>query len=584
MGDNLAALVRSAARSRPAAAALRFQNELITWAELDARVDRVAGALLGLGLTPGDRVGLQLGNTPDFPAVYFGTLRAGLVSVPLNTGFTSRELNVLLADSGARALVSTASGAGMALAARSELPALDHVIVGAGHMVPAGAEALADVLAAAAGDPVPDGGGGEDLAVLIYTSGTSGIPKGAMLSHRALLANLEQVSGIDPPVLGPDDVVLLVLPLFHIYGLNMGLGMTAYQAATAVLAERFDPYESLELIIRHAVTTVVGAPPMYIAWSALPETADAFGSVRMALSGSAPLPAGALLRLGEATGRQVFEGYGLTETAPVLTTTLISDVPKPDCIGRPIPGVEVKLVDDDGDEVDEDDPGELIVRGRNLFSGYWPDGADGPDTQGWFATGDVAYADEDTDLHLVGRRTDLIGVSGFNVYPREVEAVLLEHPAIAEAAVIAIPHPYTGQAVKAVVVALPGGGLTAEAVIAHCELALVRFKCPSTVEFVTELPHSAAGKVLTGQLRAQATERGPRVTVLSTRGCHLCERAGAAVARIAGELGVSWEYRDITDDLEALAEYGEQVPVILVDGEQHDFWRVDEARLRAALT
>lgn len=504
MGDNLADLVRSAAGARPDSAALLFRDQRITWAELHARVDRVARTLLGLGLEPGDRVGLQLGNTPDFVAVYFGTLRAGLVTVPLNTGYTSRELCGLLADSGARVVVATESGAGLVLGAWDELPVLERVLVGDGGSAPAGAHGLEDLLASAGDSPVPDAAGGEDLAVLIYTSGTSGTPKGAMLSHRALLANLEQVSRIEPPVLTSDDVVLLVLPLFHIYGLNPGLGMAAYHGATGLLAERFDPYETLELIAQHAVTSVIGAPPMYVAWSMLSDATGAFASVRLATSGSAPLPADALLRLREDAGIEVYEGYGLTETAPVVSTTLMSDVPKPDSIGRPIPGVEVKLVDEEGDEVDEDDPGELTVRGRNLFSGYWPDGAGGPDDDGWFATGDVAYADDDDDLHLVDRRKELILVSGFNVYPREIEAVLLEHPGITEAAAIGIPDPYTGEAVRAVVVVEPGALVTTEGVITHCELSLARFKCPSTVEFVAELPHGATGKVRKGQLRAAA--------------------------------------------------------------------------------
>ena len=504
VAGNVAALVRAAAESRPESPAMLFGDQRLTWAELDARVDRTAEALLELGLTAGDRVGLHLGNTLDFPAAYFGTLRAGLVSVPLNTGYTGREVCTLMADSGARALVTTAAGAALAFDARADLPDLEHVIVAAGDSVPAGGQSLAALMDAARGDPVPDSGGGEDLAVLIYTSGTSGTPKGAMLSHRALLANLEQVSRIDPPVLGPDDVVLLVLPLFHIYGLNPGLGMVAYHGATGLLADRFDPREALELISANSVTNVIGAPPMYVAWSMLPDVGTAFGSVRLAMSGAAPLPAATLRRLRDDAGIQVYEGYGLTETAPVLTTTLLSAVPKPDSIGRPIPGVEVKLVDEQGDEVEEDDPGELIVRGANLFSGYWPDGSDGPDDDGWFATGDVAYADEDHDLHLVDRRKELILVSGFNVYPREVEAVLVSHPGIAEAAVIAVPHPYTGEAVKAVVVPQPGVRLTPESVIAHCERSLARFKCPSTVEFVEELPQTATGKVRKGQLRADA--------------------------------------------------------------------------------
>jgi long-chain acyl-CoA synthetase len=329
-----------------------------------------------------------------------------------------------------------------------------------------------------------------------------------MLSHRALLANLEQGLQVDPPFVTPDDVVLLVLPLFHVYGLNAALGMVVRQAATGVLLDRFDPVDSLAQVRRHRVTCLVGAPPMYVAWSMLPDAADAFGSVRLAVSGAAPLPAEVLHRVLDTTGHQVFEGYGLTETAPVLTSTLMSEVAKPGSIGRPLPGVELRLLDESGQQVEDGDPGEVVVRGPNLFSGYWPDGAQGPDADGWFATGDVAFADSAGDLHLVDRRRELVLVSGFNVYPREVEDVLVQHPGIAEAAVLGVPHPYTGESVKALVVPRDGARLDPAEVIAHCARSLARFKCPTVVEVVAELPHSATGKVSKGRLREmQAASR-----------------------------------------------------------------------------
>jgi len=258
---------------------------------------------------------------------------------------------------------------------------------------------------------------------------------------------------------------------------------------------------------------------MYVAWSMLPAVGSAFTTVRVATSGAAPLPPAVLERMLAATGQHVFEGYGLTETAPVLTTTLMSAAPKADSIGQAVPGVELRLVDDDGHPLDEpgwqsgggtdedeDEPGvgEIEVRGANLFAGYWPDGSGGPDEGGWWRTGDVAHADADGDLHLVDRRRELVLVSGFNVYPREVEEVLLRHPDIGEAAVLGIPHPYTGESVKALVVTRRGARLRAEEVIAWAARSLARFKCPTTVEFVDELPHSATGKVSKGRLRELA--------------------------------------------------------------------------------
>ena len=496
---NLADLVRGAAERRPDGIAFVHRGSRTTWAEVDAAVDAAARGLLGLGLLAGDRVGVQLGNTLDFPVAYFGVLRAGLVAVPLNPGYTGDELAHALGDSGARALVTARTTAETAVAVAAKLPSLEHVVV-TGTDAPAGAVAWDDVVAGDGG-PVASIGADEDLAVLIYTSGTSGRPKGAMLPHRALLANLEQGRGIDPPVITADDVVLLVLPLFHIYGLNAALGAVAREAATGVLVERFDPVETLAEIRRQGITSVVGAPPMYVAWSMLPDVGDAFSTVRLALSGAAPLPGAVLHRVLDITGHHVFEGYGLTETAPVLTSTLMSEVAKPFSIGRAIPGVELKLVDESGAPVEDGDPGEIVVRGPNVFLGYWPDATEGPDADGWFATGDVAYLDADGDLFLVDRRKELVLVSGFNVYPREVEDVLDAHPDVAESAVIGIPHPYTGESVKALVVLREGARTSADDLIAHCAKSLARFKCPTSVEFVRELPRGATGKVAKGRLR-----------------------------------------------------------------------------------
>jgi long-chain acyl-CoA synthetase len=337
-----------------------------------------------------------------------------------------------------------------------------------------------------------------------------------MLSHRALLANLRQCLALDPAPVVPDDVVLLVLPLFHVYGLNSGLGLVAATGARAVLAERFEPREALDLVRDEGVTNIPGAPPMYVAWTALDDGLDevdvgaALRGVRLA-SGAAPLSPAVLEQVLTRTGVTIQEGYGLTETSPVVTSTLAGSRVKPGSVGRPLPGVEVRLVDEGGAVVDPDDAGEIVVRGDNLFSGYWPDRSGGPDGDGWWATGDVAYADDDGDLYLVDRRTDLVLVSGFNVYPREVEDVLAEHPHVAEVAVIGVPHPRTGEAVKAYVVARSGRSLTPEQVTTFAQTRLARFKRPTIVSVVDELPHSATGKIAKGRLRArEASALNPR--------------------------------------------------------------------------
>ena len=482
---NLADLVRRAAEGSADKPALVSSVASVTWAELDERVDRLAAGLLSRGHAAGDRIGVLLPNSIEFAVAYFAVLRAGLVALPLNTAYTAAELDYQLADAGAELVVAA--------------PDLAEPL--SGHRLLVTGSPEWEALLGGPATRVQPMTGGDDLAVLLYTSGTTGRPKGAMLSHRALLANLDQLARIHPAVVAPDDVVLLVLPLFHVYGLNSGLGMTAYAAATGVLAERFDPVETLALVREHRVTNIVGAPPMFVAWSMLPELRDSLSTLRLAVSGAAPLPPSVLAEMLANTGHQVFEGYGLTETAPVLTTTLCSAVAKPGSIGRPIPGVELRLLDDTGDAVDDDDPGEIVVRGDNVFRGYWPDEREGPDRQGWFRTGDVAYADQDGDLFLVDRIRDLILVSGFNVYPREVEDVIARHPDVAEVAVLGVPHPYTGEAVRALVVARKGTAPTAESIIEHAAAHLARFKCPTSVEFVDELPHSVAGKVAKGKLR-----------------------------------------------------------------------------------
>jgi long-chain acyl-CoA synthetase len=503
---NVADLVRRAAAARPTHAALCWHDRVVTWAELDRQVDEVAAGLVALELTPDDhpaRVAIALPNVPDFAVALFATLRAGLVAVPVNPGYTERELAHVLGDSGAQVLFGTTS---VLSAAAGHAPT---------HTYPLGK-------APRGPQPPVETSGDADLAVLLYTSGTAGAPKGAMLTHRALLANHEQLDRLKPPPVNRDDVVLLALPLFHAYGLNSGLGAVAYHGATGVLVERFDPAETLEVLSRHGVTVVSGVPTMYVAWSLMADQlAEGFKRVRLAVSGAAPLDAATARRFSDAAGQPVHEGYGLTETAPVLTSTLASGSRKPGSIGAPIPGVEIKLVHADGGEVAVDgpiaeeefddaelsgspgtDPGEVVVRGANLFTGYWPDGRDGPGEGGWWATGDVAYADGDGDLFLVDRLGELILVSGFNVYPHEVEQVLASHPGIAEAAVLGVPHPYTGQTVKAFVVrSSEGADLTTDELIGYAERNLARFKCPSVIEFVAELPHSATGKVRKAALR-----------------------------------------------------------------------------------
>ena len=495
MGANLADLVRSAAADRGEHVALVSGGRSVTWAQVDTAVDAAAAGLQALGLSAGDRVALVVGNIPEFVYAYFGILRAGLVAVPANTGFTSAELGWLLNDTGARAIVFDRTGAAAArgVPAPQSGPPL-RVVIGA----PAPGEVA---FGSFYGTPREHDTDPEDLALLMYTSGTSGHPKGAMLSHRALLASVEQVHSLPNPPVTPDDIVLVVLPLFHIYALNGTLAAVARCGAAAVLLDRFDPVQTLEVVREQGVTNIPGAPPMFVAWSETPGLADAFAGVRLLMTGAAPMPAAVLEQIRTTTGLPVFEGYGLTEASPGVTSTLVGGHAKPGSVGRSLPGVQIRLVDDEGELAEEGDPGEIQVRGPNLFSGYWPDGDGGPDAEGWYGTGDVAYEDDDGDLVLVDRRKELVIVSGFNVYPREVEDAVLTHPAVAEVAVLGVPHPYTGEAVKAYVVPRRGARIAPSDVIAHVATRLARFKWPTIIEIVPELPHSATGKVAKGRLR-----------------------------------------------------------------------------------
>ena len=478
---NLADLVRSAAQGAPDRVALVSGDERVTWSELDARVEAVARGLSKAGPEGGDRVAILLPNGIEFVVAWFGALRAGLVGVPQTRSLTDAEVVGQLGDCGATLLITDRARAA-SLAAVEEPkgvrvpPAL---VVG-------GAEWTGWLAAPA--DPAGCEYPGTALAALIYTSGTSGRPRGVMLTHEALLANVEQTSRMARVPVGTGDVVLLVLPLSHIYALNGALSHVAAHAATAVLAERFDPVDSLDLIEREGVTHLVGAPPMYVAWSMMPEAARRLQRIRLAVSGSAPLPRDVYDRFREITGQPIYEGYGMTEAAPILTSTLVADSPLPGSVGRALPGVDLRVVDDDGVQVTDGRAGEIVVRGRNLFAGYWPEGGGGPDSDGWFATGDLGRLDASSNVYLTGRKTGLIIVSGFNVSPREVEDVLIRHPDVDEVAVSGIAHPYTGQAVKAFVVPRPGSGLTVASVNAFAIARLARFKSPTAVELVQQLP------------------------------------------------------------------------------------------------
>ena len=462
---NLAAIVDP---HPDAAAALRTQAGVVTYGELRERAARGRAALAAAGVGVGDRVGLIAENDPAFVVNYLAILGIGAVAVPLNPASPQAEIDREVDVVGAKLVV------------REEL-------AGDGQ-----------------GAPAVDRDD-DDLAVLIFTSGTAGSPKAAMLSHGNLRSNLEQVQRHPGREVNGDDVTLGVLPLFHIFGLNVVLGLMLKVGGSVVLENRFEPRRALDLIKEHGVTLVAGAPPMYLAWAAVDGDPAAFATVRLVTSGAAHLPEEAAAAFTARYGVPVHQGYGLTEASPVVSSSLVSEVPQPGSIGVPLPGVEVRLIDEEGEDALVGDSGEIWVRGPNVFQGYWQD-ADATaavlDEDGWLKTGDVAVADETGHLWLVDRKKDLIIVSGFNVYPIEVEDALLQHPGIKEAAVVGVPSATTGEAVKAFIVTKPGTELTAADVADFAASCLARYKAPTEVSFVPELPHGAAGKLLRRELRS----------------------------------------------------------------------------------
>jgi long-chain acyl-CoA synthetase len=483
----------------PDKVALVSQNREITYGRLADETARMRGGLAAAGVEAGDRVAIIGGNHPSFVISYLAALGLGAIAVPLNPASPGPEIEPELAAVEPTVLVlGTARRLGWVEGIAERIPTIRTIVVAEGD--PADGEvSMASLLAA---DPVPivdvDP---DDVAALMFTSGTAGPPKAAMLSHRNLAANIEQDLASRDHLEG-DDVVYGVLPLFHIFGLNVVLGVGLTVGATIVLVQRFDPATAAESIVRRGITAVPGAPPMWVAFSDLDELPDdTFANVRYAASGASKLPVRVSERFAERFGVEISEGYGLTEASPIVTSSLGLPVRR-GSVGRVLTGQELRLVGDDGSDVPVGDAGMIWVRGDNVFQGYWNDqsATDRVLVDGWLVTGDVGMVDDDGYLYLVDRAKDLIIVSGFNVFPAEVEQVLQTHPDVAECGVVGVPHPHHGEAVKAYVVVREGADIDEESLIGYALDHLARYKCPTKVLFVDELPRNAAGKLIRREL------------------------------------------------------------------------------------
>jgi long-chain acyl-CoA synthetase len=486
---NLAEMLLAPARADAGAPALRTPaGGVVTRGDLATAAAGLAADLVERGVAASDRIVLVAPTSVEFVAGYLAVLIAGGVAVPLNPAAPDAELE---REAGAVA-------PRLALVAgREGIPGLESVTLDLAALPPT---ALATV------DRADD-----DLAVLLFTAGTAGAPRAAMLTHGNLAANIRQVLAQPGLGLDPADVGLAALPLFHVFGLNAVLGVGLAAGASAVLVDHFDPARALEVVRGQGVTVLAGVPQMFAAWLALDEArapSDSFAGVRLAVSGAAPLSRDVADRFHERFGVVVHEGYGLTEAAPIVSTTVGGvDPPQPGSVGTALPGIEVRVVDADGADVLAGDPGEIWVRGPNVFRGYWHDDVASRNVltdDGWLRTGDIAVLDDRGELRLVDRAKDLVIVSGFNVYPAEVEEVLMSHPRIAEAAVVGEPDARTGEAVTAYVVLTPGPPVDPDDLYAHCASALARYKCPARIAIVDELPHTLAGKLLRRALRRGA--------------------------------------------------------------------------------
>ncbi|MYW64674.1 AMP-binding protein [Streptomyces sp. SID8379] len=490
---NLARNLAHTAEAHPDRPALRLDDHVLDYRTLDEHSARVAAWLAAEGVVPGDRVAIMLPNVPHFAVVYYGALRAGAVVVPMNPLLKSGEIGYSAGDCGARTILTSGPSLPEARAAAEQLGITCTDVTGQDF-----ATALSRVEPSAGIVERTD----DDPAVILYTSGTTGRPKGAVLTHGNLRSNTETVSGL----LGitGDDTVFGGLPFFHVFGQTCGLNAAVLTGACVTLLPRFDAAKALDILTRDRVTVMEGVPTMFVALLAAADAAGGTGAeaVRVAATGGSAMPVDVLHRFEAAFGCPVVEGYGLSETSPVVTLGAVDGVRKPGSIGIPVEGVEVRLIDDDGKEVAQGEVGEIAVLGPNVMRGYWnrPEADAAAFTDGWFRTGDLARRDEDGHHFIVDRKKDLIIRGGYNVYPREIEEVLYTHPAVAEAAVIGVPHDLHGEEVRAVLALKPGATATPEDLHDYVKTRVAPYKYPRTIRLVDALPKGPTGKILKREL------------------------------------------------------------------------------------
>jgi long-chain acyl-CoA synthetase len=482
MSANLAEILTDTAQRRGDATALKLDDAEVSYAQLDEGSARVAALLASKGVEPGDRVGVMLPNVPYFAVCYYGILRAGAIVVPMNVLLKGREVAFYCSDPESR-LVFAWHDFAEAAQAGGDQAGSECILVKPGELeqLLAEHEPVSGVT-----DRAPD-----DTAVILYTSGTTGKPKGAELTHDNLRRNVEIAARLFG--LGDDTVTLGALPLFHSFGQTCGLNATIFAGGCLTLIPRFDPEKALEIIQRDRVNVFEGVPTMYSAMLNQPD-ADSYdtSSLKVCASGGAAMPVEVMRGFEEKFGCKVLEGYGLSETSPVASFNHPDKERKPGSIGTPIDGVEMKLADE------ENGVGEIAIKGHNVMKGYWrnPDATQEVMRDGWFHTGDMAQVDDDGYYFIVDRKKDMIIRGGYNVYPREIEEVLYEHPAVREVAVLGVPHDDLGEEIGAAVALKDGQDVDAEELQAFVKEQVAAYKYPRHVWFVDELPKGPTGKIL----------------------------------------------------------------------------------------
>ena len=511
---NLSVLLENSARRFPNKTAFIFGDTALSFAQINGAANQVANGLKSKGIQPGDKVALSCFNLPYFPIIYFGILKAGAVVVPLSVLLKKDEIEYHLEDSEAKAYCCFVGTPDLPIGqmghqAFEETSTCDHFfLIMPQPTDPPSIPGVATLGSLMAGQsPVSESyaAGAEDTALIIYTSGTTGRPKGAELTHSNLLQNA--ILSADLVGIQPADTLLIVLPLFHIFAMTVLMNAGLYRGATSILLPRFEAEAVFGLLAKHKVTVFAGVPTMY--WGLLNYREEKFdyqsiaAQLRIAVSGGASLPVQVLKDFETRFNVPIIEGYGMSEGSPVVTFNHPDRPRKPGSIGTPVWGVEVKLVNDQGETVPLGEKGQLLYRGHNVMKGYYrkPEASAESLQNGWLHSGDVAIEDEDGYFYIVDRTKDMIIRGGFNVYPREVEEVMIQHPAISLVAVIGIPSDEYGEEIKACVVLKDGESATAEELIEWTRARIAGYKYPRVAEFLANLPMSATGKILKKELR-----------------------------------------------------------------------------------